>query len=140
MRDRELRRQRQSLLVRRAGLGVLVQSGLDVADSEISAWALGILGDELLRRRELAAGVVLEPLTRDRNLHLLGVRRFRGERLGARQVRLELVERVAGVRDVQISDGERGISRHGELEVIERFEVASQVQLALALQEMISGL
>src|SRR5882762_3025721 len=93
MRDREPWCQRQRLPVRRPGVGVVVQARLDISERQIGAWALGILGDELLRRRQLPADIILEALPRDLDLQLLGVRGARGESLGARQVGLEFLER-----------------------------------------------
>ena len=86
------RRERERLLVRRPRVGIAVQICLDCAEGEIGARALRILGDELLRRRELSAGVILEPLPRDLDLQLLGVRCSRGKTLGTREVGLEFVE------------------------------------------------
>src|SRR3989475_12582432 len=89
--------QGQRLLVRRPRLRVAVQARLDVAERQVGARALGILGDELLCRGKLAAGVILESFARDLNLQLLRLRSSWGEALGSREVGLEFVERVAGV-------------------------------------------
>src|SRR6266550_7264955 len=111
MGDGEPRRKRQRLVVRSTGVGVAVQCRLDIPEGKKGARTLRILGNELLRRRELPADVILEPPARDLNLQLLGVRRSGSELFGACEVALEFVERVARVCDIQIGDRESGISR-----------------------------
>src|SRR6185437_3648346 len=118
-------------------LDVLVQGTLDPGEAEPGARAVRILRHQLLSEGELPCQVVVETLARHLDLQPLGLRSARGVLFGKREVALELVERVGGKRDVQVREGEARVGRDGLLEVRIRVDESGEVELPLALEEMV---
>ena len=129
--------QLQALGNRGPRLCVVVHGTLHPGEGQPGARAVGIFRDQLPPERQLTHQVVVEPLARHLDLEAFGVRSAGRVLLGLRQVGLELIQRVRRVGDVQEGKGEARVCRDRLLEVHVRVDEAGEIELALALEEVV---